>query len=134
MPSEDSLWMMDDWLGIRPHHKFVPQYTQATKKPKEMGATGSFNLSCTGLLAPASPQLPARSHPICSDFPPFGCSGPSEAELHRGTLSLMCAFSTWAKRGLSRQGLLTAKRFLAAANEGSLPAFPPSASSPQPRP
>lgn len=60
--------MMDDWLGIRPHHKFVPQYTQATKKPKEMGATGSFNLSCTGLLAPASPQLSARPHPICSDF------------------------------------------------------------------
>lgn len=89
--------MMDDWLGIRPHHKFVPQYTQATKKPKEMGATGSFNLSCTGLLAPASPQLSARPHPICSGFPPFGCTGPPEAELHRGPLSLMCAFSTWAK-------------------------------------
>lgn len=32
--------MMDDWLGTRPHHKFVPLYTQATRKPKKMRAGG----------------------------------------------------------------------------------------------
>lgn len=44
MPGEDSLWMMDDWLGIHPHHKFVPPYTQATRKPKEMRARGVLQL------------------------------------------------------------------------------------------
>lgn len=56
--------MMDDWLGIRPHHKFVPPYTQATRKPKEMGARGALQLELrwtagtSGSSAALSPSPP----------------------------------------------------------------------------
>lgn len=50
--------MMDDWPGILPHHKFVPLYTQATEKPKEVGASGCcLNGTFTLLLAPELLQL-----------------------------------------------------------------------------
>lgn len=41
MLSEYSLWMMDDWPGILPHHKFVPLYTQATEQPEEVGESSA---------------------------------------------------------------------------------------------
>ena len=73
MLSEYSLWMMDDWPGIRPHHKFVPLYTQATKKPKEVGRSGAalmaLSLGCwhRGLPSPG-PRPPALSLPLLIPF------------------------------------------------------------------
>lgn len=72
MPVEDSLWMMDDWLGTRPHHKFVPPYTQATRKPKKMRAEGGVEVE-VGSRASTSVALDAgtSTSAALSPSPPY---------------------------------------------------------------
>jgi hypothetical protein len=106
VPSEYSSWMIDDWPGILPHHKFVPLYTQATKRPKEMGDWGGgwFNLSSTGLLAPGASPGPSIVLDETPSLVAFGERWALEAELG-GTLSLSAHSHPRSKPSLPRQGL-----------------------------